>query len=95
MVTRKPDPLPDICTRIEAAKYLRVSLPVFDALIRNDVDPIPTLRIGKRFIFVRTELVAWARRQADRKGYNASGIRAKARKSRGKRRKNDGRRAGT
>ena len=82
MAKRKPDPLQDICTRIEAAKYLRVSLPVFDALIRDDVDLIPTLRMGKRFIFARTELVAWARRQADRDGYNASGRRPRTRRVR-------------
>lgn len=74
--------LPELLTRREAAEFLRVSLPAIDKYLRDRIDPVPCLKMGKRFLFTREDLVDWGRRQADSAGYNASGRRPPARRIR-------------
>lgn len=55
---------PRLLTRAEAAALLRVSLDGIDAMMRAP-DPIPHLRAGRRYLFDTSEILDWARRQAE------------------------------
>lgn len=59
-------PADGLLTRVEAAALLRVSLDGIDKFIQTDEHPIPVLRAGRRFLFDRDEVIAWARESAQR-----------------------------
>jgi hypothetical protein len=55
-----------LMTRREVARYLRVSLDGIRTLQRREVDPLPVLMAGRRFLYERREVLKWARREANR-----------------------------
>ena len=59
--------VPLLMTRRECAEYLRISIDGLNALVHRNDDPLPRMEAGRRFLFDPTEVLAWARRQADRK----------------------------
>jgi hypothetical protein len=59
----KPDNADGLLPRVEAAKFLAISLSKLDLLCRREADPVPFRRIGDSRRFDRAELKAWALRQ--------------------------------
>jgi hypothetical protein len=53
-------------TRRQTAQIMRVSLDGLDRRIHDPVDPIPCLKLGRRFLFIPSEVIAYGRRQAQR-----------------------------
>lgn len=47
-------------TRKDAAEQIGVSLPTFDELLRREVHPIPSVRIGRRVFVMPDDLRQWA-----------------------------------
>lgn len=52
-------------TRKESAKAMGIGLQHFDALLKRAVDPVPSLRVGKRVLIPCEEFKAWLSRQVD------------------------------
>ena len=52
-------------TKKEGAKNLGIGLTNFDRLLRRAVDPIPSLRVGRRVLIPCEEFKAWLSRQVD------------------------------
>lgn len=49
----------------EVAKYLRVSRATIYRMVKNDVDGmgiIPHYKIGKKYLFIKNELLLWLKR---------------------------------
>ena len=63
MLATKNAPL---LTRSETAALLRISLDGIDKVIHAEENPIPMLRVGRRYLFDRDEVLAWARENAKR-----------------------------
>ena len=53
-------------TREQAAKYLHISLPLLDAFLHRGLNPIPSIRAGRRYIIPRTGLDDWIATEAKR-----------------------------
>ena len=58
--------IPDLLTRPECAALLRISLDGLDKVVHAEENPIPMLRVGRRFLFDREDVLSWARKNADR-----------------------------
>lgn len=52
-------------TRKESAHALGVGLNHFDALLRRAVDPVPSIRVGRRVLIPVQEFKVWISRQVD------------------------------
>lgn len=52
-------------TRKESAKAMGIGLQHLDALLKRAVDPVPSLRVGKRVLIPCEEFKAWLSRQVD------------------------------
>ena len=63
MLATKNAPL---LTRSETAALLRISLDGLDKVVHAEENPIPMLRVVRRFLFDRDEVLAWARENAKR-----------------------------
>ena len=46
-------------TRKMASEYLHISLPALDALLRRSENPIPCVRVGRRYIIPVAGLEQW------------------------------------
>jgi helix-turn-helix protein len=55
-----------LLTEEEAAGFLRVSREAILRLKRDEVDPIPCYKVGRRYLYDPKEVLRWARRRADR-----------------------------
>lgn len=54
-------------TRKEGAKTFGVGLNQFDALLRRAVDPVPSIRVGKRVLIPVQEFKQWISRQVEKR----------------------------
>jgi len=52
--------------RDEAAKKLNVSLPTLDALLRRTENPLPSIRVGRKWLIPEAMLEEWLREEAGR-----------------------------
>lgn len=52
-------------TRKDAAEQIGVSLPTFDELLRREVHPIPSVRIGRRVFVMPDDLRQWAEEEKE------------------------------
>lgn len=53
-------------TREETARYLNVSLPVVDAYMHRRDNPLPNIRVGRKYIIPSALLDEWLRAEAER-----------------------------
>jgi excisionase family DNA binding protein len=50
-------------TPAEAAEAIDVSLPTVYQLIKREVDPLPSFRLGRKIVIPTSSLVEWLERQ--------------------------------
>ena len=60
-------------TRVEAAEHCNVSLPILDGLLHRKENPLPHIKVGRRYIIPRASLEKWLAEEAalhcDRNGH--------------------------
>lgn len=60
-------------TRSEAAERLNVSLPVLDAWLRREANPLPCFRAGRKVLIPTEGLSRWIEEEATRSAGKAFG----------------------
>ena len=61
-------------TRKDAAEQIGVSLPTLDELLRREVHPIPSVRIGRRVFVMSDDLRQWAAEEKERAAAHGDAI---------------------
>lgn len=59
-------PKKQLMTEEEACDFLRVSREAIFKFRRDQVDPIPCFKAGRRYLYDPSEVLRWAKRQAER-----------------------------
>jgi excisionase family DNA binding protein len=57
-----------LLTEKEACEFLRISREAILKFRRDMKDPIPYLKVGRRYLYEESEVVKWAKRNARRAG---------------------------
>lgn len=55
-----------LLTEEEACDFLRVSRDALAKFRRDKADPLPFMKAGRRYLYLESELISWAKRQARR-----------------------------
>lgn len=61
-------------TRQETAAQMGISLPTLDELLRREVHPIPSVRIGRRVFVMPDDLRQWAAEEKERAAAHGEAI---------------------
>ena len=56
------------------AKYMTVSLPTLDALLQREENPLPCIKVGRKYLIPTALLDEWLKAEAERTGVIAPTI---------------------
>lgn len=59
-------------SRKKAAEYMGISLPLLDKYIHRETNPIPVIRINRRYLIPQVSLDEWIAAEVTRQGGNTN-----------------------